>query len=451
MFDSLSDWLNQNVSIGNNTNTTLDHQHERILKEMNKEEKRLPVLKKKIKLLEKRLSSIEKKGIDKCSTEELHSRHTLKKSIQKYQNIIELIKSGEMKSKYLLEVSEVLFEYYTDSNDYKYTDVKSDIPDEKDVVVNEQNKIQYDENTTKTTNMNTICESEISFTNNGSYDQEEEMYPDLFEKSEKIEEKYSTPNKLVSGIEAYITSTVRSDKSNVLNQYMSIVNDKYHGDLYIHNKNQCPDCKQEYDMNIIEGTATCPNCARTEIRLIESTKPNFKEPIQNNSYFCYKRINHFNENLNQIQAKESTDIPEVIMDLIRNEIKKSRIKDLSTLTVPKMKAILKKLTLNKYYEHVPHIINKLNGLPPPKLSSDIEDKLRRMFKEIQAPFEKVCPNNRKNFLNYSYVLHKMVQLLSLDEFLVCFPLLKSRDKLHAQDQVWKAICKELRWEFIPSC
>ena len=31
-----------------------------------------------------------------------------------------------------------------------------------------------------------------------------------------------------------------------------------------------------------------------------------------------------------------------------------------------------------------------------------------------------------------------------------FPLLKSTEKLYAQDQIWKKICKDLRWEFIPS-
>lgn len=31
-----------------------------------------------------------------------------------------------------------------------------------------------------------------------------------------------------------------------------------------------------------------------------------------------------------------------------------------------------------------------------------------------------------------------------------FPLLKSNDKLYAQDQIWKKICRDLQWEFIPS-
>ena len=84
------------------------------------------------------------------------------------------------------------------------------------------------------------------------------------------------------------------------------------------------------------------------------------------------------------------------------------------------------------------------------MSVDVENKLRRMFKEIQEPFMEVCPKDRKNFMSYSYVLHKMCELLELDQFLSCFPLLKSRQKLHGQDIIWKKICYILRWEFIPS-
>ena len=123
---------------------------------------------------------------------------------------------------------------------------------------------------------------------------------------------------------------------------------------------------------------------------------------------------------------------------------------MALLTQTKVRDILKKLRLNKYYEHVPHIINRLNGLPAPIMNRETEEKLRNMFKEIQIPFLKHCPKERKNFLSYSYVLHKFVQLLGYDQYLVNFPLLKSREKLHQQDIIWKEICEDLKWEFIRS-
>ena len=67
-----------------------------------------------------------------------------------------------------------------------------------------------------------------------------------------------------------------------------------------------------------------------------------------------------------------------------------------------------------------------------------------------TPFQNNCPIDRKNFLSYNYVLHKFCQLLELDNLLIHFPLLKSREKLREQDKIWKNICKDLKWEYIPS-
>jgi hypothetical protein len=38
----------------------------------------------------------------------------------------------------------------------------------------------------------------------------------------------------------------------------------------------------------------------------------------------------------------------------------------------------------------------------------------------------------------------------MDNFLKYFPLLKSKEKLIEQDDIWKKICNELQWEFVPS-
>jgi hypothetical protein len=92
----------------------------------------------------------------------------------------------------------------------------------------------------------------------------------------------------------------------------------------------------------------------------------------------------------------------------------------------------------------------LSGKKAPSLSRKEEEQLRTLFKEIQIPFSNNCPPNRKNFLSYSYVLHKFCELLEYDYLLPYFPLLKSREKLLQQDQIWKCICNDLNWQFIES-
>lgn len=118
-----------------------------------------------------------------------------------------------------------------------------------------------------------------------------------------------------------------------------------------------------------------------------------------------------------------------------------------------VKNYLKKLKYNKYYEHIPTIINEFCGLRAPKMTPELEQQLKIMFDEIQGPFEKyskiIC-KDRKNFLNYNYVFYKMCELLNKDELLSCFPILKNREILYQHDLIWKGICNDLKWEFIAS-
>lgn len=152
----------------------------------------------------------------------------------------------------------------------------------------------------------------------------------------------------------------------------------------------------------------------------------------------------------QMQAQETTTPSDELIDKLLIELKKDRIKDVNKITKQRIKGYLKKLRYTKQYEHIPAIINKLCGLPPPVITRELQEKLISMFQEAQPPFEKYCPKGRKNFLSYSYTLHKMCQLLGEDQLVPCFPLLKSREKLYFQDKMWKNICHELKWEFVAS-
>ena len=255
----------------------------------------------------------------------------------------------------------------------------------------------------------------------------------------------------ISQISNYFNLECEIRKEDLIKDYMRII-DPNNQNLNIYDRNYfiCQTCNIEKNIISSEGIIVCSQCGSVEQIIIDSEKPSYKDPPHEVSYFAYKRINHFSEWLSQFQAKESTDIPQEVYDKILLEMKKERIQNTESLTHHKIREYLKKLKLNKYYEHVPHILNKLNGISPPTISREIEERLRIMFKEIQAPFMEVCPKNRKNFLSYSYVLHKFVELLGLNEYKKCFPLLKSREKLHQQDMIWKEICNRLNWPFFKS-
>jgi len=220
---------------------------------------------------------------------------------------------------------------------------------------------------------------------------------------------------------------------------------KYEKNLY-----SCSVCKLSniYFLTSSACVNVCINCGNTVYLLGEELSYKDEQDIEKVVNYSYKRDNHFNEWLLQFQAQEMTNIPSEVIEQLRSEFKKQKIKNILDITHAKVRTLLKKLRLNKYYEHIPYISNILNGMQPPKMTQALEDRLRMMFRDIQEPFNKHCPESRKNFLSYSYVLYKFCELLGEDDYLPCFPLLKSKEKLYQQDVIWRCICKELQWEYI---
>ena len=245
-------------------------------------------------------------------------------------------------------------------------------------------------------------------------------------------------------------STTIIDKSTLVDEYLSETSKTHIKKFNNDDLELCRQCKNPMTCLQHDAIIICDKCGYQELLLVEQNRPILKQNIKDTSHFSYKRINHFREWCNQVQGKESTDIPDEIFEKILNEIKKEKIQDTRTITYGKMREILKRLRINKYYEHINYIINRINGIPTPQFPPDLEDKLCNMFRDIQGPFLKNCPKDRKNFLSYSYVLYKFFQILGLTEYLKYFPLLKSREKLYVQDQIWKKICEDLNYEFIQS-
>jgi len=200
-----------------------------------------------------------------------------------------------------------------------------------------------------------------------------------------------------------------------------------------------------------EGILICnnTNCGKFITYIIDSSKPTNKEPPNEVSYTAYIRLNHFKEILSQFQAKETTQIPDEVIEAIRARIKKERIKDMSLINYDKMREILRKLGFNKYFEHIQYI-NSIFGIKPPIMNEELHETLCVLFIEIQKPWAVHCPANRTNFFNYTYTLHQLCVLLDQTQYLPYIPMMKDREKQLEQDMIWKKVCQDLDWVFFPS-
>jgi len=246
------------------------------------------------------------------------------------------------------------------------------------------------------------------------------------------------------------TEKIETKTNNIVQKYLINIDDSFLDvNSFVNPSDICQYCyKGELIPLEDEGVLICNQCYRNIPYLIENDKPSYKEPPKEVCFYAYKRINHFKEIIAQFQGKETTQIPPEVIENIKQQIKKERI-ELSLITNHKTKEILKKLGYNKYYEHIPFIKDKL-GIKPPIMSPELEETLFNLFMELQGPYSKFCPDDRVNFLNYYYTAYKLCELLGETHYLEHFPMLKDREKRIDQDTIWKKICEELDWEFIPT-
>ena len=245
-------------------------------------------------------------------------------------------------------------------------------------------------------------------------------------------------------------NNVERKNDNIFQKYLSNIDDSFLDiNSFLRQTDVCQSCyKGELIPMDDEGILICNVCYKNVQYLIENEKPSYKEPPKEVCFYAYKKINHFKEILAQFQGKETTQIPADVIENLKNQIKKERI-DNEKMTYYKCKEILKKLGYNKYYEHINFIKDKL-GIKPPIISQELEETLCNFFMEIQYPYAKHCPDYRVNFLHYYYVLYKLFELLDETQYIPEIPMLKDREKLIEQDTIWKKICEELDWEFIPT-
>lgn len=269
-------------------------------------------------------------------------------------------------------------------------------------------------------------------------------------------------SKIVSDDQASICSYVEKKSQNKRGQLLTSYMHKIEGckSTDVHtpelqpsistNGIMCRDCDVPMRLSTNESYIVCSKCGNHDVYFEPSVSGlTYEQELNTDTsvHFAYKRINHLRELLAQLQAKERSDIPPDVISKMQAEFKKARVASVNEVTQTKVKMYLKKLNLNKFYEHARQITNILSGKPPPVISGELYETLINMFHDIQEPFEEVCPKSRKNFFSYSYILYKFCELLGEIDMMELFPLLKSREKLYQQDCIWRDICKITGWVF----
>jgi hypothetical protein len=415
----------------NNNVGTLNEIHKETMKKFYDNKKSLPLKRKELEKLINILKKTENKKI--TSTNDIKNKAELKIKIDNLkEEIIKIERNDDMKN-YISKTSNILLNYYnitTTNNDP--TDSDSDSDDEPQI--NDEKEVIFSEKLNKLNSIN----------------QQNKKIKKPVKKRGIISEGVKT-NSIIKflGIEE-INNPTDLNRSTLQDKFLTLVNNNYSYDKMLTPSNSfCNKCMVEKILFHSEGYYACPKCGESECIVIDSEIPSHKDAINEKPKYPYKKINHLKEKLNQLQSKETVNIDENIIRIIKKELKKKRILP-SQSTPPEIKKILKKYKFHEYYEHLQQIYCRISGANPVTISRDVEKKVIEMFNDMQESFMRHKPVGRSNFLNYSYILNKIFKILDMKSHAKFFNLLKSKDKLRDQDIVWHKICDDMGWDYYAS-
>jgi len=118
------------------------------------------------------------------------------------------------------------------------------------------------------------------------------------------------------------------------------------------------------------------------------------------------------------------------------------------VTYNRVRSFLQTSGYSGMFAHIPQIISILTNRPPPRFTEEQREIMINIFLEVQEPYE-LHKGSRSNFVAYGYVTYKICELLGLREFLPLLSKLDEKNLLKA-DRIWKLVCRDLRYQFIPT-
>ena len=115
------------------------------------------------------------------------------------------------------------------------------------------------------------------------------------------------------------------------------------------------------------------------------------------------------------------------------------------ITIPILECILKRNELAMYKDSIYFIYFKLSGGFFPPITTKEYNTILSMFNVVSSIYDKYKPNDRKSFLNYSFLLKKLLIMLGKVEYAKYITQLKTHSKRKELEQVWEQITKDREW------
>ena len=214
-----------------------------------------------------------------------------------------------------------------------------------------------------------------------------------------------------------------------------------------HYHNFCIKCKLRKIVDYKRSTSVCTNCGLCEYYPVYVVSYNHAMQLLRRKCI-YKRSDNFKVILNQFFYGGKKLVPDDVMETIRDEIHDGTnilYNYTIPITIPILECILKRNQLTMYKDSIYFIYFKLSGKSFPHITMKQYNLVLNVFSVVSSIYDKYKPDGRKSFLNYSFVLKKILIMLGKVEYAKCIPSLKTHSKQKELERVWELITKDHEW------
>ena len=203
--------------------------------------------------------------------------------------------------------------------------------------------------------------------------------------------------------------------------------------------NFCIKCKLRKIVDFERSTLVCTKYGLCEYYPVYVSSYNHTmQPLRRK--YIYKRSDNLKAILNQFFYGGKQFLSDDVMETIRDEIHDGTnilYNYIIPLTIPILECILKRNELTMYKDGIYFIYFKLIGKSFPHITTKEYNLVLNVFNIVSSIFDKYKPDGRKSFLNYSFVLKKILIMLGKVEYAKCIPSPKTHSKHKELERVWE--------------
>ena len=236
-----------------------------------------------------------------------------------------------------------------------------------------------------------------------------------------------------------------------INEHFDEIECELSGEVYDEPKKRdryfCMGCKLRKIVDYERSILVCTKCGVFEYYPVHVSS--YNHTMRYSRRKCiYKRYDNFKVILNQFFYGLKQLVPDDVMKAIRNEIcNRDNILYNYTipLTIPVLECILKRNKMMKYKNSIYFIYFKLSGVTLPYITITEKDMMLNMFYVVSTIYDKYKPNDRKSFLNYSFVLKKLLIVLGKNDYAKYIPQLKTKSRQIELERIWELITNDPEW------